>query len=205
LSRRGTRVTALDISGAMCAYARRRSREEKVDLDVVRADMTEFHIPPPRFDLAFVMLDSASHLLDLDAMVDHLRAVAAHLGTGGLYIMEMSHPAEALPGGAPTQDRWQVTVGGRRLSVRWTTAGYDPVTQIADNRIAVTIVENGSRRVVRDRITLRRWTPTELDAAVRLAGRLDVVARHGSFEHDAGFGQRAGKGEWRMISVIERR
>ena len=67
------------------------------------------------------MLDSASHLLDLDAMVGHLRSVSSHLDVGGVYIMEMSHPAEAFAGAGPTQDRWQVTDRGRRLDVRWTT------------------------------------------------------------------------------------
>jgi hypothetical protein len=116
--------------------------------------------------------------------------------------MEMSHPAEALPGRAPTQDRWQVTVGGRRLSVRWTDGAFDPVTRIAENRIAVSVHGSGAHHVVRDRITLRRWTPTELDAAVRLAGGLRLVERHGSFM-DAAFGE-GGADEWRMISVLER-
>jgi hypothetical protein len=189
----------------MCAHARRRAREAAVPLDVVEADMVRFHIPRRRFDLALVMLDSASHILDLDDMVSHLRSVASHLMPGGLYVMEMSHPADFLAGSAKTQDRWRVTGGGRRVDVRWTApvGAFDPVTQVWDNRISVTVTEGGRRRVLRDRVRLRRWTATEVDAAVRLAGGLELAERHGSFDADAAFGE-GGPEEWRMISVLER-
>jgi SAM-dependent methyltransferase len=203
LARRGARTTALDLSAAMGRHARRRAREVGVELDVVKADMVSFSLPA-RFDVAVTMLDSAGHLLTLDAMVGHLRAVASHLAPGGLYVMEMSHPAELFGLAAPTQNRWRVRRGGRTVEVRWTTParGFDPVTQVGDNRVSLTLSENGERRVVTDVIALRRWTATELDAAVRLAGGLGLVARHGAFEPDAAFV--GGPGEWRMISVLQR-
>ena len=75
------------------------------------------------------------------------------------------------------------------------------MTQIAGNRISVTVVERSPPARPRPH-HLRRWTPTELDAAVRLAGGLEVVARHGSFDTDSGFV--GAECEWRMISVLER-
>jgi SAM-dependent methyltransferase len=203
--RRGAKVMALDTSHAMRAYAQRRAREQGVALDTVDADMVRFRIRRRRFDLAIVMLDSASHILDLDAMVSHLRAVAAHLVPGGLYVMEMSHPADFLAGSAKTQDRWRITRGEQRVDVRWTSPmrAFDPATQIWDNRLSVAVTARGRRRVVRDRIRLRRWTATEMEAAVRLAGNLQLVERHGSFEVDGPFGA-GDPGEWRMISLLER-
>jgi hypothetical protein len=205
LARRGSGVTALDASAVMCAYARRRSREEGVDLNVVKEDMVRFRLPRRRFDLALIMLDSASHLLDLDAMVAHLRSVASHMVIGGLYVMEMSHPADFLAGAPKTQDRWRITDGDQRVDVRWTAPleAFDPVTQVCDNRISVSVTVKGRRRVLRDRVALRRWTATEVDAAVRLAGGLRLLERHGSFDADGAFGG-GGPDEWRMISVLER-
>ena len=203
LARRGAHATALDVSAAMCAHARRRARQAGVVLAVVRADMVSFELPG-RYELAITLLDSASHLLDLDAMVSHLRSVRAHLVPGGLYVMEMAHPADLFS--TPlTQDRWRVRSGDVSVDVRWSLPkrAFDPITQLGEHRIAVTVVENGTRRIVRDALTLRHWTATELDAAVRLAGGLDVVARHGSFEPEAPFV--SGPGEWRMISILQRR
>jgi SAM-dependent methyltransferase len=203
LARRGARATALDVSPVMCAHARRRARQAGVDLEVLRGDMVSFRIPG-RFDLAFTMLDSASHLLDLDAMVAHLQAVRSHLDRYGLYIMEMSHPGELMSTASPTQDRWRITSRDTRLDVRWSSPrrALDRITQVWEHRLSVTVSRNGERRVLRDRLRLRHWTATELDGAVRLAGGLRVVARHGWFEADAPFV--GGLREWRMISVMRR-
>jgi SAM-dependent methyltransferase len=201
VARRGIGVSALDLSATMCAHARRRARQEGVTLEVVRADMTRFDLPG-RFDLAFCMCDSAGHLHDLDQMVSHLRCVAAHLVAGGVYVLETSHPADFLGGVARTQDRWQVSRDGVRVDVRWTSGPVDPTTQIGDDRIRVRVDQGGRRRVVEGRLRLRRWTAVEVEAAVRLAGGLELVERHGSFDPDSRFD--GGTGEWRMISVMRK-
>jgi hypothetical protein len=189
----------------MRTYARRRAREQGVDLTTIDADMVRFRIPRRRFELAVIMLDSASHILDLDSMISHLRSVGAHLVPGGLYVMEMSHPADFLAGSPKTQQRWRLTRGARHVDVRFTSppGAFDPATQVWDNRLSITVTERGKQRVLRDRVALRRWTAVELDAAARLAGGLRVAERHGSFDVDGPFGTGAPE-EWRMISVLER-
>ncbi len=198
-ARRGCQVAAVDVSPVMCSYAERRARREGVSIDVVEADMVRFRIPRRRFDLAIDMLDSASHILNLDAMVSHLQAVGAHLVPGGVYVMETSHPADFLAGAPKTQDRWRVTRNGRRADVRFTSPELDPVTQVAECRISVRV----DGHVVRDSVALRRWTATEVEAAVRLAGTMTVVDRHGWFDADAPFGT-GDPAEWRMITILER-
>jgi hypothetical protein len=124
---------------------------------------------------------------------------------GGVYVMEMSHPGEFLAGTPKTQDRWRLTRNGRRVDVSFTSPvrAFDPATQVWNCNISVKVTEKGRTRVLRDRVALRRWTATELDAAARLAGNMRVVERYGSFEVDAPFGT-GDPSEWRMISVLER-
>ncbi len=115
LARRGLRATALDRSPAMCAYAAARAAATGVELAVVEADMRDFTIPgpgggPAGFDLAVTMLNSACHLFTLDDLVRHLGAVRAHLAPGGLYIVELAHPADFFAAGTADQQR----VDGRR-------------------------------------------------------------------------------------------
>lgn len=205
-ARRGCQATAVDLSSAMAAYAHRRATEAGVGLDVVEADMVPLRIRRGRFDLAISMLDSASHILDLDGMVSHLRSVGTHLVPGGLYVMEMSHPADFLAGAPKTQSRWRVTRDGTRVEVNFTSPlrAFNSATQVSNCNISVKVIDKGRTRVLRDRVTLRRWTATELDAAARLAGNLRVVERYGSFEAtDAPFGA-GDPSEWRMISLLER-
>jgi SAM-dependent methyltransferase len=199
-ARRGVAATALDLHPAMCAYAAAQAKRAGVEVEVVQDDMTTFDLGRG-FDLVVTMLDSTSHLMDLDAFVAHLGRAAAHLAPGGLYILEMSHPGDRL-GEEPTSSTgWTVERGGTRATVRWGEPSdrLDPVTQIAEDHVTVTVTEgDGPVRVIQDVIPYRFWSATELEAAVRLSGALETAATYGDFG-DVGT---ADPEAWRMITVF---
>ncbi|WP_345024043.1 class I SAM-dependent methyltransferase [Actinomadura keratinilytica] len=200
-ARRGIAATALDINPAMCAYAERAAERQGVGLRVVRDDMTSFALGR-RFDLVVTMLDSTSHLMTLDAFTAHLDRAAAHLADGGLYIVEMSHPRDRLSDEPSVSTGWTVERGGVHVTVRWgePTDRLDPVTQISDDHVTVTVTEGAATRVVRDVVPYRFWSATEVEAAVRLSGALRVVARYGDFGDVPVTDPEA----WRMILVLAR-
>ncbi|WP_030167481.1 class I SAM-dependent methyltransferase [Spirillospora albida] len=199
-ARRGLAATALDLNPVMCAFAEREAKAAGVAVEVVRDDMTRFDLGR-RFDLIVTMLDSTSHLMTLDAFVAHLRRAAAHLAPGGLYVIEMSHPRDRLTDEPSVGTAWTVEADGVRASVRWGEPGdrLDPVTQIADDHVTMTITEGGATRVIRDVVPYRFWTATELDAAVRLAGGLEAVVRLGDFDDAVPLDA---PDAWRMITVL---
>jgi SAM-dependent methyltransferase len=201
-ARRGLAVTALDLNPRMCAYAAREAGRAGVEVEVVRGDITRF-VLGRRFDLVVTMLDSTSHLMTLDALVAHLDRVAAHLSPGGLYIVEMSHPRDRL-GEPSVSTGWTVQRDGVRADVRWGEPGdrLDPVTQIADDHVTMTITDGDGTRVVRDVVPYRFWTATELDAAIRLAGGLDAAARYGDFGTGADTVALTDPEAWRMITIL---
>jgi SAM-dependent methyltransferase len=192
LARRGHVVTALDLNPAMCAYA----KEHCPALDVVEADMRTFALGRT-YDLVVTMLDSTAHLHTLDDMVAYLDRTADHLAAGGVAVVEMGHPADRLTSAPRASGAWDVERDGRTGVVRWgePTDHLDPITQIVDEH--VTIVVDGGEVLV-DVVPYRFWTATELTAAVRLSGRLGIVAQYGDFAdvdlHDAE--------AWRMITVL---
>ncbi|MFA1551171.1 class I SAM-dependent methyltransferase [Actinomadura chokoriensis] len=202
-ARRGLAATALDLNPEMCAYAARAGAGIGAGIEVVQDDMTRFDLGR-RFDLVVTMLDSTSHLMTLDAFVAHLRRVAAHLSPGGLYILEMSHPRDRLGDEPSVSTGWTVERGGVRASVRWGEPSdrLDPVTQIADDHVTMTITEGDRTRVVRDVVPYRFWTATELDAALRLAGGLDVVAQYGDFGTGEDAVPLTDPEAWRMITIL---
>ncbi|WP_131741897.1 class I SAM-dependent methyltransferase [Actinomadura roseirufa] len=206
LARRGASVTALDLNAAMCAHAGREAARAGVEVEVVQGDMTRLALGR-RFDLVVTMLDSTSHLMTLEAFVAHLRGVARHLEPGGLYVVEMSHPRDRLGDDPSVSTGWTVERDGVRATVRWGEPDdrLDPVTQIADDRVTMTIHEDGAGRggrVIRDVVPYRFWTATELDAAIRLAGGLDVAARYGDFGAGADAVPLTAPEAWRMITVL---
>jgi SAM-dependent methyltransferase len=181
-ARRGIAATALDLNPAMCAYAADQAKDSGLDLAVVQADMTDFELGR-RFDLVVTMLDSTAHLMTLDAFVAHLDRAAAHLADGGVYILEMSHPADRLTDDDRVSTRWTFDHDDVRGSVEWGAPEdrIDPVTQIIDEHVTITIEQGDEVKVVQGVVPYRFWTATEVEAATRLSGTLQIAARFGDF------------------------
>jgi SAM-dependent methyltransferase len=201
-ARRGAQVTTLDLSPAMCDRAREKSTAAGLKLDVVQADMRDFTRPQP-VDLAITMLNSACHLLTLDDMVAHVAAVSGAVRPGGLYIMELAHPADLLTPVPRTSSEWDSEVGDRRVHVRWGGGEdvIDPVTQVTREHVQVVVRDGAEVRTLADVVPNRFWTGTEVTAAVRLAGGFSLVACYGDFTDDVGLSDREA---WRMIFVLRR-
>jgi SAM-dependent methyltransferase len=221
LARRGLRATALDWSAAMCAYAAGRAKAGGVALDVVQADMRDFGIAGPDgalrlFDVAVTMLNSACHLFTLDDLVRHLTAVRAHLVPGGLYIVELAHPADFFAAEPRTSSEWTVDAPGVHADVHWGGRGdrIDPLTQVTAEHMTITATaKDGTIRTVSDVVPNRFWTLTEFTAAVALSNALaDAAAKpddpRGGFELAATYGDfdettpLESPTAWRMILVL---
>ena len=215
LARRGLRATALDHSAAMCRYAAAQAETAGVELDVVEADMRDFRIAdadgrPVRFDLAITMLNSVCHLFTLDDLVNHLTAVAAQLAPGGLYIVELAHPADFFAAEPRTSNEWTVEADGAHAQVHWggRQDRIDPLTQVTDEHMTIKVTRaDGTVRTVSDVVPNRFWTLTEFTAAIRLANALaaaparplDLVASYGDFDVTTALDAPTA---WRMILVL---
>jgi SAM-dependent methyltransferase len=205
LAARGADATALDLNPAMCAWARAKAAEAGLRLAVVEGDMRDFSIPPPAsFDLVITMLNSLCHLMTLADLLAHFASVAAHLADGGLYVVELAHPADYFAGEPSTSSEWTTAIDGGNVTVRWGGRHdrIDPVTQVTEEHVMVTYRKrDGSVRTVTDVVPNRFWTATEFEAALRLDGSFSVAARYGDFDHDLGLDV---PGAWRMIFVLRR-
>jgi SAM-dependent methyltransferase len=205
LAARGADATTLDINPSMCAYAREQAEKANVPLTVVEGDMRSFRIAAPAsFDLAITMLNSLCHLVTLDDLVAHLESVAAQVADGGLYVMELAHPADLFASEPSTSSEWSTDVDGGKVTVRWggRRDRIDPISQVTREHVTVTYRKaDGSVRTVTDVVPNRFWTATEVEAAVRLAGGFCVAARYGDFDGDLALDA---PGAWRMIFVLRR-
>jgi hypothetical protein len=188
----------------MCRWAADRAVQAGLPLEVVQADMRDFTLPSGTVDLAMTMLNSACHLFTLDDMIAHLGAVARALVPGGLYIIELAHPADYLGEFARTSSEWTIEQDGLTADVRWGGPPdiIDPVTQVTREQVHITArYANGTTRTVTDMVPNRFWTATEITAAIRLAGGFTVAATYGDF--DAATPVDAPEA-WRLILVLRR-
>jgi SAM-dependent methyltransferase len=113
----GLAVTALDLSAPMAAYTLQKAERAGVELRYLVADMTSFE-PPGTFDLAACLLCSAGYLLTDDAVLSHLASVRAALAPEGLYVLELTHPAE-LGGDVKSNHSWRVRDELGELEIDW--------------------------------------------------------------------------------------
>lgn len=202
-ARRGAAAAALDSVPAMGRYALDRAREDGVAIEAVCADMVDFQLGR-RFDLVVLLMDSASYLLDNDAVIRHLRSVADHLADDGLYVLEMCHPRDAFGIGGSTRSDWTQELDGRRVSTQWGAEGdaFDPITQV--EQVTVTLDwagPEGNGRLV-ETARQRRFTATEFDALVRASGCFEVLDRLGALTPPVPFDN--ARAAWRMVPVLRR-
>jgi hypothetical protein len=204
LARRGLRCTTLDISPAMCRWAAGRADRDGLPLEVVQADMRDFKLASGTVDVAITMLNSACHLFTLDDMVAHLGAVAGALMQGGLYIIELAHPADYLGESVRTSSEWTVEQDGITADIRWggPPDAIDPVTQVTREEVNITArFTDGTTRTITDVVPNRFWTATEITAAIRLAGGFTVAATYGDFDSSTPVDA---PDAWRLILVLRR-
>jgi SAM-dependent methyltransferase len=215
-ARRGLRAAALDLSPAMCAYARERAARAGVSLEVHEGDMIDLALPDAAlpvapeggargFDLAATMISSLAHVPTPAAMVRHLRAVARRLAPGGVYIVEQPHPADFLEGKPRVLTNWTTERDGITVETEWGRDGdpYDPITQTLEATVEMRVRGRhaGEERRV-EVVRMKEWTATEMEACLLAAGVLEIAARHGDFALDAPFD--SSPASWRMISVLRR-
>jgi SAM-dependent methyltransferase len=199
LAGRGLTASTVDLSPAMCARAAERATERGLALDVTNADMVSFDLGR-EFDLAFCLIDSLAHVLDLDALVAHLACVRRHLAAGGAYVLETLHPADGFGQGSRTDTEWTVERPGLTVRVRWGRGErIDPLTQVTRERVTIDVRGPWGEQTLEEVLAQRFWTRDELRAAARLAG-LAVHAQYGDF----GGGPLDGPHAWRMFSVLRR-
>ncbi len=202
---RGVFATALDCSSAMADLAKARAGERGLGLDYLVADMTTF-ISPRRYDLAACLLDSATYLLTHEAMLQHLERVADALGDGGVYILELEHPASIFGLRATTKTEWTVSSPTGELRVSWhdDRTAFDAIRHLS--RVTATlehVARDGTVQRVVDTTDLRPWTAQEIAMLVNMTGRFEVVTWYGALRVDVPFDNQPQA--WRMVPVLRKR
>ncbi len=163
LAVRGVDVRGIELSRAMVARVPDKPGGDRVEITV--GDMTSTRVPG-EFTLVYLVFNTISNVTTQDGQVDVFVNAAAHLGPGGLFLIEVGLPnLRRLP---PGQDTVPFTVapdgrGGGYVGFDQ----YDVVTQeFSSNHVTVSADGTGRFR----RIPFRYAWPAEMDLMARIAG-----------------------------------
>jgi SAM-dependent methyltransferase len=157
LAERGVRVVGIDNSEAMLARLRAKPGAERIDAMV--GDMAATRVDG-EFDLVYLVFNTIFNLVTQDGQVACFRNAAAHLPSGGRFVIEARVPElQRLPPGQSVLP-WRADPDGISYYV------YDVVTQ----RLSGQHYHLVDGRMEPSPIEMRYAWPSELDLMARLAG-----------------------------------
>jgi SAM-dependent methyltransferase len=152
LAERGWSVTGLDCRPAMLDFLRDRAADVGVAIGTLLGDMASFETSR-RFAAAYNPMSSYRLLADDASACAHLRATAAALVPGGLYVLDLDFAADAAAPAITTDESWEMERGavtvradddavrvrddGRELTLAWGSAGHLRPTTVACFRAQV--------------------------------------------------------------------
>jgi SAM-dependent methyltransferase len=156
IARRDWSYTGLDLNENMLAYARRKAEELDVEATFVAADMAAFSMPEP-VDLACTMLGSI-YVQSTDALLGHLRSVAAALRPGGLYFLDSCVDLEPM---GDISEAWEAERDGVRVRVAYFTRHVDRIAQLREERLRMEVDDDGAHSVIEGTSVKRCIYPQE--------------------------------------------
>jgi SAM-dependent methyltransferase len=171
LSRRGYRVTGVDLSEKMLRLARERAGREKVSVDWVREDMRLF-TRPGSFDVCLSLFTSYGYFDD-EQNQRVLVNVSESLKRGGMLLLDLRNAQKGLAGEEDLEATVTVPAGQLRLRVR-----FDRATGRANAQHELTRPD-GIR--ISSSFDVRIYSEEELSGMIRKAG-MRIRAIHGSLD-----------------------
>lgn len=179
---RGYELTGLDLSDAMLKYLRRRLKRAKKSATLVQGDMTRMDLGET-FDAAFCTFNTFRHLLTETTAVEHLRSVADHVRSGGIYILGFHIiPLDADP---ESTERWTARHGGTKVHVTLKVIAFDRAARQETLRAIVTAtLASGRKEQVRSEFPLRLYTDRQVRSLLRKVDDVWEVAGAYDFDYD---------------------
>lgn len=180
MAKRGWKSSALDLSGEMVEFAALEAKKEGLDIQAIEADMTKFKLKKP-VALACTLMESISHLVTNEQMVSHLRSVSKNLISGGVYVIEMTHPMFYFPDDEP--NTWVSKEGNTSVEITFGLPSdtFNSVTQQWMVTTRMKIKEGKEAQTVFETQSPVRWyLAQEMKALIELSGGFDKYWMYGS-------------------------
>ncbi len=159
MTRRGYQMAGLDLNVPSLEFLRGRLSKRGWKAEILEADMADFQLKRP-VDCAFNTFSTFRHLLTETAAESHLRAVAAALRPGGLYLLGL----HLLPPDAALEctERWRAERGKTKVVYTFRVTGTDLRKRFESIRVNLLVKRpQGNLKLVTE-FNLRTYTARQL-------------------------------------------
>lgn len=178
--KRGWNTYALDLSEEMVAYAAMEAEKEGLKITAIEADMTKFKLKKPVM-IACTLMESISHLVTNEQMISHLKSVSKNLVSGGIYVIEMTHPMFYFPD--DEANTWITKEGDTSVEITFGIPSdtYNSVTQQWMITTKMKIKEGKESPITFESQSPIRWyLAQEMKALIELSGAFEKYWMYGS-------------------------
>jgi SAM-dependent methyltransferase len=169
IAKRGYEAVGLDLSAPMLSYLKKEARREKLKIETVKADMTDFKLKK-KSDFAFIMMGSFTFESN-ERLLGHLDSVAASLNKGGLYFIQNLSLDWADFG----KQSWTMKGGGIKVKTTYERIFKNMLRQIFTERLVFEINDKGKKKKIVQQKNLKFVFPQELKALIKLNGKFDFL------------------------------
>ncbi|HKW45088.1 MAG TPA: class I SAM-dependent methyltransferase [Candidatus Eremiobacteraceae bacterium] len=204
-ARLGLSGFGVDLNREMLAYARHLSKRERLPVHLKRADMRAFEVEQ-KVDIAQCLFDSFSHCTTDDDAVAALRCVARALRKGGVFVLELTHPADFFTTTSKrTVGRWSQRYPDVTVKTRFLTTNIDPIaeTYVKSMTIDASYKDGRPAKHIVDRQLHRMWLRSGISHVAAASGAFDIVGWYGDLSPRVPLDLRMSS--WRMVTVLRRR
>lgn len=179
-ARRGWNSVGLDLSEDMIKYAMDETKKEKIEAQFLVGDMCDFQLDNPVV-LSATLMESISHLVTNEQMISHFRSVAKNMVSGGIYVIEATHPMFFFPDDEP--NTWTSEGDGMKVDITFgvPSDSYNTITQqwLMTTKMKIT-ESNGHEFLTETKTPLRWYLAQEMKALIELSGVFDEYWFYGS-------------------------
>lgn len=171
MAARGYSVTGFDLNEVSLRYLQQRLNRRKLSADVRVGDMTNFSLGKT-YDAAFNTYNTFRHLTDETGAQSHLKHVADHLRSGGLFILGLHlFPPGCDPMGS---ERWKVKTGKTEVTYTLKVLSTEPRKRLEHLRIIMSIKTASGKRQLRAEFPLRTYNATQFKKTLQSEPRFEL-------------------------------
>ena len=163
LSEMGHTLTGFDLSSAMIEFSTERLRRAGHVPRVFNMAMEEFQIPG-KFDMAYCLVSTFKYLLDERDASSHLRNVASHLRSGGIYVLGL-HLSD-YSRNERQREQWVGSRGGVRVDCTIDSDLPDPDSRIEKIQSRLKICEKNKQKTVNTEWKFRTYDATQVRSLI---------------------------------------
>ncbi len=179
MAKRGYEAVGLDLSPQMLDYLKQKAKEERINIETIKSNMTHFKLTR-KADFAFIMMGTIGYIKSNEEFLSHLSCVANSLKRGGLYLIE-NFIIDWRDKTFSKPQNWTMERDKVKIRTEYKLELKDVLNQIITETIKFKINNKGKKLIFEEREDRKLIFPQELLTLIKYDKNFEFL---GFFERD---------------------